>query len=317
MPSKTLAQYALMSQDKLQRGVFIGIQTEEELSKKLMFDTMEGNALLYDYEATLPTAGTFALGGTLASTGGTVTQATATLKRVYSQTDVDRYVMQTRSNINDQLTQARLDAAKAMSRKFADLVINGDLTVNDQEFDGLEAFCRDLTRMMAMDDGVIDGPGTAETELTMDRLDAMIDQVRPGRPDCLVMNRTMRRKLTALSRATGSGVLQTSLDKFGVHVVMYDDIPIVIDDWISNAEQYADAATWPSSTATTIFAVKFGKEKQGFTILHNGPVLTPDWRLVGELEDYDENRYRMTVYVTSALWSPLAVAALGGIDSTA
>lgn len=315
--SGTLAQYALLSQTKTEAGVFIGILTEEEVTQYLAFETMEGNAKNYDVELTLPTASVFALGQGLAPTHGTRTQFSTSLKRVHVTSDLDRYALQTRSDVNNQLAILRNDASKAMSRKLADLAINGDESVVGEEFDGIEAYCRDRTRMMAMDDGVIDGPGTAETEVTMDRLDAMIDMVRPGKPDILIMNKTMRRKFTALSRASGSGVISNDKDSFGRRISLYDNIPIVIDDWVSNAEQYADAGTWPSSTATTIYAVKFGKGKQGFTLMHNGQVLKPDFHLVGELEDYDENRYRMTVYVGSALWSSLSVAALAGIDSTA
>lgn len=170
--------------------------------------------------------------------------------------------------------------------------------------------------MMAMDDGNLDGPGTAETPLTLDRLDAMLDQVEPRDPTVLVMNKTVRRKLTSLSRSSGSGVLGT-IEQFGRKIRTYNDIPIVISDRISNAEQYNDAGTWPSSTATTIFAVVFGEANKGYTILHSGPVLNPDIQELGTSFSANQDEWRMVVYLQAIIYSTKSVCALGGIDSSA
>jgi hypothetical protein len=313
----TLAEYAKLSQTKTQKGVFLTIYTEDQLQKHLQYETMEGNALAYNQELALPTATTVAVGSDLSDTEPTYTQRSTSLARVYVQTPLDRYVLQTRSDVNNQEAITRMGMSKAISRRIAQLTIKGDSAVVGTEFDGLDKMARLFTRMIAMDDGVMDGPGTAETELTLDRLDYAIDQVEPGPPDILLMNKTMRRKLTALARATGSGILSTRIDEFGRQVTVYNDIPIVISDWITNAEQYADASTWPSSTATTIFPVKFGLVKEGFTLMHNGTVLTPDFQNVGIKEKRNENLYRMVVYLGSALWSTKALVALGGIDSAA
>jgi len=113
-----------------------------------------------------------------------------------------------------------------------------------------------------------------------------------------------------------SGVLGT-IKEFGHQITTYDNIPIIINDYISNAEAYNDASTWPSSTATTIFAVKFGEEKQGYTIIHNGSVLKPDRQNVGIKETKNENLYRMVVYIQAVAFSAKSYAALGGIDSAA
>ena len=171
--------------------------------------------------------------------------------------------------------------------------------------------------MMAMDDGVVDGPGAAETELTIDRLDAMIDQIEEGPPDALIMNKAMRRKLSSILRSSGSGVTLDRIEMFGRQVRLYNEIPIIINDYITNSEQYNDATTWPSSTATSIFAVKFGEEKQGYTIIHNGPVLKPDIQRLGIKESANENLYRMVVYIQAVAFSAKMIAGLGGIDSSA
>jgi hypothetical protein len=207
--------------------------------------------------------------------------------------------------------------SKSFGRKLADLVINGDSAVDALEFDGLEKKCRVETRMMAMDDGAVDGPGAAETELTIARLREAIDRVEPGRPDVLLMNKTMRRKLTNLMNSAGSGISLPSIEMFGRRVKTFDDVPIVENDYISNAEQYADSSTWTSSTATTIYAAKFGNDKGGYTLLHNGGFFDVEFQDLGIRKNRNERVYRLIGYPGSVVYEPTSIIGLGGIDSAA
>lgn len=316
----TLSEYAkLTNTDTLTKGVFKTLITADPLLAMLKFKTFEGTAFAWNEELTHPTVTSHAVGDSWQDSEPTFTRRTTTLAIVGTQLPLDRYAMQTRSSEQSQKAVLLEQGFRAVARKIGQYVVKGDSAVLSTEFDGLDKYCRNRTRMMAMDDGVVDGPGTAETELTLDRLDAMIDQIDGGltKPDVLIMNTTMRRKLTALSRVTGSGVLMDKVEMFGHKVTTYDDIPIVINDWITNAETYADSGTWPSSTATTIFACNLGEEKGGFTIIHNGPVVKPDVQDIGIKENKNENLYRMVVYLGSVVFSPKQIIALGGIDSAA
>jgi len=283
----------------------------------LQFESHNGNSLVYNRENALPTAATHAVGDTWNDTEPTFTKKTTTLTIVGVQSPLDRYAMQTRNNVQDQKAVLFSLMSKGLSRKLSQLFIVGEPEATSTEYEGLDSLARSETRMMAMDDGNVDGPGAAETELTVDRLDAMIDQVESGLPDALIMNKTMRRKVTSLSRASGSGVVMDNIELFGHQVRRYNGIPIVITDWISNSEQYNDTSTWPSSTATSIFAVKFGREKQGLTVIHNGDMLGPDIQDIGIKENKNENLYRMVVYLQVVAYSAKMFAALGGIDSAA
>ena len=314
----TLSEYAKLSNDKVAVGVWTAIITANDLMRFLQFEGMEGNALLYNRESTLPTAATHAVGDTWQDTEPTYSQQTASLAIVGVQTPQDQFVAQTRSNVQDQTSVTKAMMAKALSRKIEQLTIQGEPEATSTEFEGLDSLCRKETRMMAMDDGNVDGPGTAETELTLDRLDAMKDQVEGGEPEVLVMNKTMRRKLTSLSRsASVSGVLMDTVEMFGHQVTRYDGIPIVINDFITNAEAYNDSSTWPSSTSTSIFALRLGRENQGYTVLHNGNVMNPDFQDVGLKENKNERLYRMVAYLQAITYSVKSIAALGGIDSAA
>jgi len=311
-----LTEYAKLSNDVLLVGVYENIITEDMLMPYLQFMSLSGNSLKYNRENALPTSATHAVGDTWTDTEPTFSAKSAALTIVGVQSPLDRYALATRGNIQSQESVLFTLMSKSLARKIADLIITGEPESTTTEFEGLNSLCRSETRMMAMDDGVLDGPGAAETELTVDRLDAMIDLI-PGKPDALIMNKTMRRKLTSICRVSSMSGVMGTINQFGHQITTYNYIPILINDFITNAEAYNDATTWASSTATTIFATKFGEEKQGYTIIHNGDVLTPDIQRVGIKETANENLYRMVVYIQACTFSAKMIAALGGIDSTA
>jgi hypothetical protein len=208
--------------------------------------------------------------------------------------------------------------SKSIARKLEDLLLNGNSGAVSTEPEGLTSLLISDSRLLMMDDGST--PSTIagdETELTLDRLDAMIDMVELGKPDFLMMNKTMRRKLTALARATGSGVVLNSAEMFGHQYTLYNGIPVVINDYISNSETYENSGAWGSSSATTIYALKTGEEKQGWTVIHNGAVLDPDIQRLGTKVDKNEDTYRMVVYLNAVLYSAKVCAGLAGIDSAA
>ena len=120
----------------------------------------------------------------------------------------------------------------------------------------------------------------------------------------LIISRRSRRKLSSLSRATGSGLLETDRNQFGQMVQFYDGIPIGISDWIS------DAQTVGSSTDTsTIYAIQFG---EGGMAGLTGPGGLQVER-IGSLETKDATRTRVKWYVSLALFSTLKLAKLTGV----
>lgn len=314
----TLSEHAKLANDLVVEGVYDNILTTSEIAPFLQFESFAGNSYKYNRENAAPTTTTYAVGSTWADTEPTFTAKTASLKIIGTQAPLDRYVMQTRDNVQSQEAVLFSQMAKSLGRKIEQLIIVGEPTVTSTEIQGLCNLTRGDTRMMAMDDGVVDGAGAAETELTLDRLDAMMDLIENGLPDILLMNKTMRRKMTSLCRqSAASGIMVPSMDQFGRQVFRYNTVPIVISDFITNAETYTDSSTWSSSTATTIFALKMGKDKQGYTVIHNGPVMKPDIQNIGIKEKANENLYRMVVYIEGICYSAKMYAALGGIDSAA
>ena len=314
----TLSEYQKLANDDVIAGVFDNIITASELAPFLQFRSFSGNSLVYNRENTLGAAATHQIGDTWAETEPTYTKKTVALTTVGIQHAMDRFARQTIDNVQSQEAVLLSKMAKSVARKLEDLLLNGNSGSVSTEPEGLTSLLISDSRLLMMDDGST--PSTIagdETELALDRLDAMIDMVEQGRPDFLMMNKTMRRKMTALARATGSGVVLNEASMFGHTFTTYNSIPIVINDYISNSEQYENAAGWGSSSATTIYAVKTGEEKQGWTMIHNGGVLEPDVQRLGTKFDKNEDSYRMAVYLNAVIYSAKSCAALAGIDSAA
>lgn len=314
MPS--LTDYQRLSQDELIGTIFDNILTTSELAPWLQFKGHSGNAFLIDRESTLPTVSTTSVGATLTDSSMTTSQTSRSLAQLYVQMPLNRFALQTKSNVIDQKAAHLTKMSKAFGRKLDDFMVTGSTGTTGTEPEGLTALLIDDSRLLMMDDGSTPSTITgAETELALDRLHAMIDMVEGGQPTILMMNKTMRRKLSSL--ASAAGMRLTDVEQFGHQYKVFDGIPIVINDFITNAEQYENAGGWGSSTATTIYAVKFGEENQGFTLMHNGEVMDPDVQDIGIKENKNENLYRMMVYYNTAIFSKLSCAGLAGIDSAA
>ncbi len=314
----TLSQYQLLANDDVKAGIYDNIITASELAPFLQFKSFSGNSLVYNRESTLGAAATHQIGDIWSDTEPTYTQKTASLAIVGVQHPLDRFAMQTIDNVQSQEAVLLSKMAKSVARKLEDLLLNGNSGGVSTEPEGLTSLLISDSRLLMMDDGST--PSTIagdETELTIDRLDAMIDMIELGKPDFLMMNKTMRRKITSLARATGSGVILNSADMFGHQYTLYNGIPIVINDYISNSETYENSGAWGSSSATTIYALKTGEEKQGWTVIHNGAVLDPDIQRLGTKVDKNEDTYRMVVYLNAVLYSAKVCAGLAGIDSAA
>jgi len=135
--------------------------------------------------------------------------------------------------------------AKAVRDKFEDTFINGDVSVDAKSFDGVDK----LTTS-----GQTVSMGANGATLSLDKLDELIDTVKGGKPHILLMSRRSRRKMGALSRATGSGLLETDRNEFGMMVQYYDGIPIGINDYVSDA-----LTVGSSADCSSIYAVQLGE----------------------------------------------------------
>ena len=302
-----LSEAAKLSLDVMQVGVIETVVKESPVLQVLPFDDIVGNSLLYNRENVAPTAAFFAVGGTWSEGVTTFTQVTAGLKILGGDADVDNYIRQTRQNVQDIEASVLALKAKAVAHTFEDTFIYGDDSVDTNSFDGLHISIPSAQR-------VAQGSGSTVAALSLAKLDQAIDLVKPGRPELLLCSRRTRRLLATYARSL-SGTVMYRPDEFGRGVMWYNDIPVVISDFILDTETIASGtySAKTGSTGSSIFILSFGFGK--LMGIQNGGIQI---ERIGSLETKDATRHRIKWYVNGVvLQSTLAVAVVDGISSGA
>ncbi len=301
----TLTEAAKLSNDILLEGVVETIVKDSPVLQYMPFVEIVGNGLTYNQEMTLPSIDFYDVGDTWVESTPTFEQKTAQLKIMGGDADVDNFIKSTRSNIQDLEVAVVELKAKALKDKFEETFIYGDSSAAPKQFDGL----RELIDTEAAGDQVI-AMGASGTTLTLAKLDELIDAVKGGKPDMLLMSRRSRRKINALVRAVG-GMVESDRDKWGNFVQFWDGVLVGVSDWI--LDTHAVASSLETGTTggdcSTIYAVQFG---EGALCGLTGPghlTVEP----IGSLESKDATRTRIKWYVSLALFSSVKAAALIGV----
>lgn len=286
---------AKLSNDMLLRGVIETVVQESSVLNYLPFMNVTGTSVTYNRESSMPAAAFYEPGDTWTEATPTFNQHTARLAILGGDADVDNFLQATYADANDIEAEVVANRAKAVAHAFSDSFFNGNTGVNPKSFDGLHTLIPASQTLEA---------GTDGAALTLDMMDELIDQVRPGKPELLFMSKRTRRKLKDLRRTSGA-VLETSVNQFGQQVEMYDGIPIVIDDFIRE-----DLTIGSGTNLSTVYAVKFG-QGAGVLGLEHGDISV---ERVGELESKDATRTRIKWYCGLGLFNELGAAKLEGVS---
>jgi hypothetical protein len=304
--SLTLSEASKLSNDILLQGVVETIIKESPLLRVMPFIEIVGNGLTYNRENNLSSIDFYEVGDTWNESTPTFDQRTANLKIMGGDADVDNFLKSTRSNLQD-LEAAVIELkAKALKNKFEDIFIYGDSSVNNKQFDGVKKLIN-----TASPGSQVIATGASGTSLTLNMIDELIDCVKGGHPDILLMSRRSRRKINTLVRASG-GMMETDRDKWGNFIELWDGIPIGISDWILDTHVVSGGVETATTggTCSTIYALQLGEGALcGLTAPGHLTV-----EQVGALETKDATRTRIKWYVSIALFSALKAAALIGVQ---
>lgn len=292
----SLVEAAKLTNDMMLRGVIEILVTESQTLQVLPFEDVIGTAVTYNRELVAPTVDWQQVGGTWTESTPTFTQVTAALKILGGDADVDSFLQQTYRNPNDLAAEVIALKTKALAYEFNQTFISGDDSSEPKQFDGLKNL------VTAGQTYTPDANGTA---LTLELMDYLIDLVKPGGPDALIMAKRTRRQLNKLRRAAGIAV-EGTLGDFGKFVYSYNGIPILCDENVSITETCGS-----ETAASSVYAVKWGR--QGVFGLSNGGIQVQD---VGPLETKDADRYRVKFYCGLALGGTLGLARLEGMDAS-
>jgi HK97 family phage major capsid protein len=302
----TLTEAAKLSNDVLLKGVVETIVKDSQVLQNLPFIEITGNGLTYNRENTLPSIAFYGVGDSWSESAPTFTQITAVLKIMGGDADVDNYLKATRSNIQDLQAAVIALKAKALKQKFEDTFIYGDSGTDANAFDGLKK-----TINTGATSAQVVTCGAAGATLTLDKLDALVDTIRGGKPEMLIMSRRSRRKINTLVRAS-NGMLETNRDNFGNFIQLWNGIPICVNDYILDTHVVASSVETATTGGanSTIYAVQFGDgalsglTSPGYLTVEN----------IGSLETKDATRTRIKWYCSLALFSSIKAGALIGVQ---
>ncbi len=290
----TLAEAAKLSNDVLLTGVIETVIQDSPMLQVVPFIEITGNGLTYNRENAAATAAFYSVGDTWAESTPTFTQVTANLAILGGDADIDNYLVATRSNLQDLEAAIVQLKAKAVRQKFEDTFINGDTGGDPKSFDGLDKICTGGQALTM---------GANGAALTLAKLDELIDAIKSGKPDMLLMSRRSRRGLTSLARASGS-FLEADRNEFGTLMQYYDGIPVGVCDTIAD-----NKTVGTSNDCSTIYAAQWGEGAVAGLTAPGGLLV----ERVGSLETKDASRLRVKWYVSLAVFNTLKLAKLIGI----
>lgn len=293
----TLAEASKLSTDVLQRGVVEIFARTSPIMEMLPFMEVEGNSYKYNIESALPTVAFRNVNEGYTANEGTVDQKTEGLVILGGDVDIDRFLVQTRSNINDIRAIHTQMKAKALSKEFTRTFFHGDAATNPKEFNGLKV-------RLAGTSQEIDGSANSGA-LSLDKLHALLDAVIDG-ADVLIMSKAMRRELQKILEGN-THYIDQGRDAFGRPITKFGDVEIrTVDDDILPFNEGT------GSDEGSIYAIKFGPMEY-LSGLRNGGVSVRD---LGELNTLPVYRTRIEFYCGLAMFHPMSAARLKGIKRT-
>lgn len=267
------------------------------------FEDISGNAITFNQEQGLPAIAFRGINEAYTEGTGTTTKVTETLAIAGGDLDVDVFIVKTGGS--DARASEEAMKIKALSLSITKTMITGNVATAPKSFNGLQ------TRLSTVGDQRLQNAG-ANNALSLTELDRLIDAVED--PTNLIMNKTMRRRLTAAARLyTVGGYITYDLDAFGRRVTKFNDLPILeVDKDESNDDimtfEETDIEGAGTADCSSIYCVSMSDN--GFMGLQSEEMSVRD---LGEIDTKPVFRTRIEWYVTISIRRPRAAARLNSI----
>jgi len=298
------AKLAMGRDETLKATIMELYASSSDILTYMPFTNIPGRSQVFNREGTLPTIGFRGLNEAYTEGTGTVDKVTEELAIAGGDVDVDAMLIKTSGM--DQRGPVVAMKVKALGAAITKTFVKGDVESNPKEFDGLQVRC--------IGDQLIAAGSTAGGDaLTLTKLDEVIDAV--DQPTHLLMNKTMRRRLSAAARlTTAGGYITYDLDAFGRRVTRYNDLPIMVVDKDNNYDDIMPFTEYTlngtTAAGTSIYCLSFAEN--GVTGIQNGDM---DIRDMGELDTKPVFRTRIEWYVAMAILRARAAARLYSITN--
>jgi len=308
--SLSLLESAKYGNDQLAAGVVETLIQESPILEMLPFTAIQGNALKVNVEDTLPAPAFRNVNETYTRTYGTDTERFFGCSILGGEVFIDNYIVRVQANQISAKARQYAKFAKAMSRTFDKYFFDGTGTAKD--FKGINAL---IDEGLGQEKEVATNGGT----LTLALMDETNDLLRgQSSPDALLMNRTLRRKITSLARNTSGyfTLLDVGEDMLGRQVSTYNGVPIRIigDDKDGTAILDFDETQGSSSVCASIYSISYGTDENVYGILGLGGSF--DVVDFGETEASPGHMGRVECYPGVVVANSFSVARLKGITNS-
>lgn len=308
--SVTLAESVKWGDNMLKKGVVDVIIRESPILERLPFITIEGNAMRHMEEVDLSSVAFRDVNETYTRNFGTDREFFWGTAILGGEVFVDNYIVRTRGNLGDVKARQYAKKAKANALTFDKNFFDGTGTAKD--FKGVNAL---VTEGFGQALNNASGGGA----LTLANLDAAHDKLRTGSADAILLNRTLRRKITALARTTVTGIslIDVGDDTFGRQVMQWNGIPLCIIGDDQNGAQILDfdeaASVGGGSTSASIYFVRYGADEFVCGLMGAGGAFeVVDF---GETEAAPGHMGRIEWYPGLAIFNKYAFVRLDGITN--
>lgn len=304
MTALNLLEAAKRTIDPLLRGIMLKYVENAPILGLIPFKTIMGNALKYNREQALPGVAFRGVNESFTPSTGVVNPQTESLYLYGGELDVDNHIIRAFGEGERAIQESQ--KIRALALGWFKTFIKGDNTSNAKEFDGLQAR---LTGSQA----IVAGTASGGNALSLEKLDEAIDACQ--NPTHLIMNKTMRRKLSVASRAPDvGGYITYAQDAFGRRVTVYNDLPILIADQDNEFNEILPftepAPTGGQAATTSIYVVSLTEEQ--VCGIQNAPMMAKD---LGELESTPAHRTRVEWDCSIAVFSGYGAVRLYGIKN--
>ena len=260
-----LAQAKLNVQDDLQAGIIDEFAKSSFILNNIPFEdvvspTGGGATLTYAYtrQITQPTAEFRKVNAEYGAHEVEKQRYSTDLKVFGGAFNIDRLIANM-GGIVDEVSWQASQKVKAASALFSDTIINGNSSVNEDVFDGLDVAITGTSTEYNKDSAKTVDLSTSEKVTTnhvqfLDMLDEFLLEL-DGTPSALLMNGKALAKMRAVARR--AGMYQVTKDSYGNQVEMYGNIPLI--DLGAKAGSN-DPIVAINDGVTSIYAVRFGKD---------------------------------------------------------
>ena len=308
--SVTLLEAAKYGDDQLKRGVVETLIQESPILEMMPQTAISGNALKVQVENTLPAPAFRDVNEAYSRTHGTDTERYFGTAILGGEVFIDNYIVRVRGNVTSVKARQYAKFAKAMSRTYDKYFFDGTGTAKD--FKGINALIDE-----GLGQKVLNASGGGA--LTLAKMDEAHDELRSqSSADVILMNRTVRRKLTDLGRNSAGycSLIDVGDDRFGRQIMQWNGIPVRIigDDKDGSAilgydEDPGDGA----SDCTSIYYIAFGEDENVTGLLGLGGSF--DVVDFGDTDAAPGHMGRVEVYPGVAIYNPLSIVRQYGITN--